>query len=58
MYSRTINYQYFIEEKDEVINLITNLIFKDGIIYAKLYELYEISLFDEIKVFVFILFII
>lgn len=51
MYSRTINYQYFIEEKDEVINLITNLIFKDGIIYAKLYELYEISLFDEIKVF-------
>lgn len=51
MYSRTINYQYFIEEKDEVINLITNLVFKDGIIYAKLYELYEISLFDEIKVF-------
>jgi hypothetical protein len=51
MYSRTINYQYFIEEKDEVINLITNLTFKDGIIYAKLYELYEISLFDEIKVF-------
>ncbi len=51
MYSRTINYQYFIEEKDEVINLITNLIFKDGIIYSKLYELYEISLFDEIKVF-------
>jgi len=51
MYSKTINYQYFIEEKDEVINLITNLIFKDGIIYSKLYELYEISLYDEIKVF-------
>jgi hypothetical protein len=51
MYSRTINYQYFIEEKDEVINLITNLIFKDGIIYSKLYELFELTLFDEIKVF-------
>lgn len=51
MYSRTINYQYFIEEKDEVINLITNLMFKDGVIYSKLYELYEISLYDEIKVF-------
>lgn len=51
MYSRTINYQYFIEEKDEVINLITNLVFKDGIIYAKLYELFELTLFDEIKVF-------
>jgi len=50
MYSRTINYQYFIEEKDEVINLITNLIFKDGIIYSKLYELFELTLFDEIKV--------
>lgn len=51
MYSRTINFQYFIEEKDEVINLITNLVFKDGIIYSKLYELFEIALFDEIKVF-------
>ena len=50
MYSRTINYQYFIEEKDEFINLITSLIFKDSCLYDAIYSLFEISLQEEINV--------
>lgn len=50
MYSKTINYQCFIEEKDEFINLITNLIFKEGEMYNKMYELFEVSLYDQVKV--------
>jgi len=49
MYSKTINYQCFIEEKDEFINLITNLIFRDGPLYEHIYELFQISLCDQIK---------
>jgi hypothetical protein len=50
MYSKTINYQCFIEEKDEFINLITNLIFRDGKIYDDIYELFKLCLADQIKV--------
>src|SRR5690606_408338 len=50
MYSKTINYQCFIEEKDEFINLITNLIFRDGKLYHEFYELFKVSMFDQIKV--------
>ncbi len=49
MYSKTINYQCFIEEKDEFINLVTNLIFRDGNLYEHIYELFQLSLFDQIK---------
>jgi hypothetical protein len=50
MYSKTINYQCFIEEKDEFINLITNLLFRDGKIYNDFFELFKICLYDQIKV--------
>lgn len=50
MYSKTINYQCFIEEKDEFINLITNLLFRDGKIYNNFFELFKICLIDQIKV--------
>ncbi len=50
MYSKTINYQCFIEEKDEFINLITNLLFRDGKLYNDVYELFKISLYDQMKV--------
>ncbi len=50
MYSKTINYQCFIEEKDEFINLVTNLLFRDGKIYNDFYELFKICLYDQVKV--------
>jgi hypothetical protein len=50
MYSRTINYQCFIEEKDEFLNLITNLVMRDEKIYEKVYELFELSLYGQITV--------
>jgi hypothetical protein len=43
MYCKTINYQCFIEERDEFINLITNFIFKDNKIFEGMYRLYEIG---------------
>jgi len=48
-YSRTINYAYFNEEKDELINLITTLLFRTGNIYSTIFELYKLSLDQEIK---------
>ena len=48
-YSRTINYSYFNEEKDELINLITSLLFRSGEIYNTIFELYKFSLTLEIK---------
>ena len=50
MYSKTINYQCFIEEKDEFINLVTNLIFRDGKLYDDVYELFKLCLNDQIKI--------
>jgi len=48
-YSRTINYSFFNEEKDELINLITTLIFRTGRIYEVMFSLYEFSLRNEIE---------
>lgn len=42
MYAKTINYQCFIEEKDEFINLICSLLFSNHDLYITLYELYTI----------------
>ena len=49
MYCKTINYQCFIEERDEFINLITSLIFKEGKIYDNLFKLYELSMYEQIN---------
>ena len=47
-YSRTINYSCFNEEKDELINLVTTLVFRTGNIYNTVFELYKLSLIQEI----------
>ena len=47
-YSRTINYAFFNEEKDELINLTTTLIFRTGKIYEIMFSLYKFSLRNEI----------
>ena len=38
-YSRTINYSCFNEEKFEIINLVTTLVFRTGNIYDTVFEL-------------------
>ena len=48
-YSRTINYSYFNEEKDELINLITTLLFRTGNIYNTVFDLYKLSLDQNIR---------
>ena len=48
-YSRTIDYSCFTEEKDELINIITTLVFKTGKIYDTIFELYKLSLGPEIS---------
>ena len=48
-YSRTINYSCFNEEKDELINLITTLIFRTGKIYETMFSLYKLSLESTIN---------
>jgi len=51
MYAKTINYQCFIEEKDEFINLICNTIFKTGDLYELIYELFSLTLLFDIEDF-------
>ena len=48
-YSRTINYSFFNEEKDELINVVTSLVFRTGNIYDTVFELYRLSLVPEIR---------
>ena len=48
MYCKTINQSIF-EEKNEMLNLITNLIFNESQIYENIYCLYELSLRNEIS---------
>ncbi len=51
MYCKTINYQFFTEERDEMINLVTNIIFKSENFYKKIFLFYEVSYKEQIKVF-------
>ena len=47
-YCRAVNYACFVNEKDELMNLITTLFFKTGKIYETTFELLKIKLRDEI----------
>ena len=47
-YSRTINFSCLNEEKDELINLLTTLVFRTGKISNVIFELYKLSLNPEI----------
>ena len=48
-YSRTIDYTFFNEEKDELINLTTFLVFRTGHIYDTMFSIYAYSLTPEIS---------
>ena len=48
-YSTSINYSYFDEEKDDVMNLITSLIFKTGKLYETIYSLYYMSFNEHVE---------
>jgi len=49
MYAKTINYSCFVEEKDEFVNLITNLLFREDMLYNKIIEVYKTLLYDKIS---------
>ncbi len=51
MYCRTINYQYFIEERDELINLITSLVISNSNLYYSLIKLYKVCHEEEVNLF-------
>ncbi len=51
MYCRTINYQYFIEERDELINLITSLVISNSNLYYALIKLYKVCHEEEVNIF-------
>ena len=44
MYCKTLDYSCFKDEKDELINIMTSLIFRIGNIYQVMYELYSLFL--------------
>ena len=48
-YSKTIDFSCFNEEKDELINLITTLIFQSGNIYKVMYDLYYLKLKNDME---------
>ena len=48
-YCNVMDYNVFANEKDELINLITNLIFKTGKLYDTIYDLYLLSMSDVVK---------
>ena len=47
-YCRTINFSCFVNEKDELINLTTTLIFKTGKIYDTIFKLQQIKMKSNI----------
>ena len=48
-YSTCINFSFFKEEKDDLINLVISLFFKTGKLYETLIELYSLSYNSEIE---------
>ena len=50
-YCKSINLEFFIEEKDELINLVTSIIFLKENIYQNIYSLFEIQFKNEVNDF-------
>ena len=48
-YSKSINYQLFIKEKDEFINLISYFLFKENDFYNIIFNLFELSNIEKYK---------
>ena len=51
MYAKTINYQCFIEEKDEFVNLLCSLIFDNSEFYEALFNFFYLYTEIEVKQF-------
>jgi len=49
-YSKSINFKYFKEEKDEIINLLSYIIFKDKTFYRQLKNLFSYMNTQKIKI--------
>ena len=47
-YDETVDLQCFLEEKDEMINLISSVLFKSGNLYKKICDLFLLEIEDEI----------
>ena len=50
-YSNTINYEFFINERDEFLNLICFILFKEKTFYNNLFELFNLSNIKRIENF-------
>ena len=48
-YCRAINYSCFVNEKDELMNLVTTLFFKTGNIYKVTFDMLKIKLYNEVE---------
>ena len=48
-YCKTNNYQYFVNEKDEFITIVTNLLLSDITLYKYIYSLYEITILEKLE---------
>ena len=48
-YSKSINYRYFIDEKDEIINLITYIVFNIPKIYKSLSKIFSNMNYEKIE---------
>ena len=40
---KVINYEYFLDEKDEVFDLVSSILFNKTKFYKSLFELFELS---------------
>ena len=49
-YSTCINFSFFKEEKDDLINLVISLFFKLGKLYETIFELYSLSYYKDVQI--------
>jgi len=50
MYAKCMNYQCFLEERDDFINLVTSLVFNEETLYKTIFQLYELTLISQKKI--------
>ena len=50
-YCKSVNLDFFIEEKDELVNLVTSMIFLKEKIYENIYSLFELQFKNEVNDF-------
>ena len=50
-YCKSVNLEFFIEEKDELVNLVTSIIFLKEKIYQNIYSLFELQFKNEVNDF-------